>query len=82
MAATGKSLRFDPQTVDELANSGYGRADTFALLSIIYAGVDPAKTYHIDHIFPRDKLRRATTEAARHASSTRPTHRRSRRSSP
>ena len=58
MAATGKSLRFDPQTVDELANSAYGQADTFALLSILYAGVDPAKTYHIDHIFPREKIRR------------------------
>ena len=34
MAATGKSLRFDPQTVDELANSTYGKPDTFALLSI------------------------------------------------
>ena len=58
MAGTGKSLRFDPQTVDELTNSAYGQADTFALLSILYPGVDPARTYHVDHIFPRDKLRR------------------------
>ena len=58
MAATGKSLRFDPQTVDELANSAYGKPDTFALLSILYGHVDPGRTYHIDHIFPRDKLRR------------------------
>ncbi|MDQ6805759.1 MAG: DUF262 domain-containing protein [Actinomycetota bacterium] len=58
MAATGKSLRFDPQTVDELTNSAYGQPDTFALLSILYGNVDPAKTYHVDHIFPRDRLRR------------------------
>lgn len=58
MAATGKSLRFEPQTVDELANSRYGRPDTFALLSILYGNVDPSRTYHVDHIFPRDKLRR------------------------
>src|SRR4051812_36810962 len=32
MAAMGKSLRFDPQTIDELVNSRYGRPDTFALL--------------------------------------------------
>jgi hypothetical protein len=58
MAATGKSLRFDPQTVDELVNSTYGQPDTFALLSIVYGHVDPGKTSHVDHIFPRDKLRR------------------------
>ncbi len=58
MAATGKSLRFDPQTVDELANSAYGQPDTFALLSIVYGHVDPGKTFHIDHIFPRDRVRR------------------------
>lgn len=58
MAATGKSLRFDPQTVDELVNSAYGQPDTFALLSIVYGHVDPGKTFHVDHIFPRDKLRR------------------------
>jgi hypothetical protein len=58
MASVGKSLRFEPQTVDELANSGYGHADTFALLSIVYGHVDPGKTSHVDHIFPRDRLRR------------------------
>jgi hypothetical protein len=58
MAAMAKSLRFDPQTVDELVNSAYGQPDTFALLSIVYGNVDPGKTFHIDHIFPRDKLRR------------------------
>jgi hypothetical protein len=56
MAGVGKSLRFDPQTVDALANSAYGRPDTFALLSILYGHVDPGKTYHVDHIFPRDRL--------------------------
>jgi hypothetical protein len=58
MAAAGKSLRFDPQTVDELANSAYGRPDTFALLSILYGHVDPSRAYHVDHVFPRDRLRR------------------------
>ncbi len=59
MAAMGKSLRFDPQTVDELANSAYGQPDTFALLSIVYGNVDPSRTFHVDHVFPRDRLRRA-----------------------
>jgi len=54
----GKSLRFDAQTVDELANSAYGQPDTFALLSILYGHVDPAETYHVDHVFPRAKMRR------------------------
>jgi hypothetical protein len=58
MAAMGKSLRFDEATVDALVNSPYGGADTFGLLSILYANVDPAHAYHVDHIFPRAKLRR------------------------
>jgi hypothetical protein len=58
MAATGKSLRFDPQTIEESVNSAYGQPDTFALLSIVYGQVDPGKTFHVDHIFPRDKVRR------------------------
>lgn len=58
MAAMGKSLRFDPQTVDELANAAYGRPDTFALLSIVYGHVDPSRRFHVDHIFPRARFRR------------------------
>jgi hypothetical protein len=58
MAGMGKSLRFDPQTIDELTDSSYGKPDTFALLSIVYPYIDPSKTFHIDHVFPRDKLRR------------------------
>jgi hypothetical protein len=58
MAGLGKSLRFDPQTVDELVGSSYGHPDTFALLSILYGHVDPSKANHMDHIFPRGKLRR------------------------
>lgn len=58
MAATGKSLRFDPQTVEEMSNSSYGQPDTFALLSILYPGIDPSRAHHVDHVFPRDRLRR------------------------
>lgn len=58
MAGMGKSLRFDPATVDELVNSTYGQSDTFALLSIVYGHVDPARAHHVDHIFPQAKLRR------------------------
>ena len=58
MAAMGKSLRFEPQTVDALVNSKYGQPDTFALLSILYGYVDPGRTTHVDHVFPRDKMRR------------------------
>lgn len=58
MAGMGKSLRFDPQTVDELVNSAYGQPDTFALLSILYGHVDVSRAHHVDHIFPRSKLRR------------------------
>ena len=58
MAGMGKSLRFDAATVDELVNSRYGQPDTFALLSIVYGNVDPSRPHHVDHIFPRARLRR------------------------
>jgi len=58
MAGMGKSLRFDPQTVEELVGSKYGKPDTFPLLSILYGNVDPSRPYHVDHIFPRAKLQR------------------------
>jgi hypothetical protein len=58
MAAMGKSLRFEPQTIEELVNSRYGKPDTFALLSILYPHVDPTRRFHVDHVFPQAKLRR------------------------
>jgi hypothetical protein len=64
MAGMGKSLRFDPQTVEELVGSKYGKPDTFPLLSILYGHVDPSKSYHVDHIFPRAKLQRVPLRKA------------------
>jgi hypothetical protein len=58
MAAMGKSLRFDPQTVAELVNAAYGKPETFSLLSILYGHVDPSRRFHVDHIFPRARFRR------------------------
>lgn len=58
MAAMGKSLRFDPQTVVELVNAAYGKPETFSLLSILYGHVDPSRRFHVDHIFPRARFRR------------------------
>lgn len=58
MAAMGKSLRFEPQTIEDLLDTQYQQADVFALLSILYPTVDPAHVLHIDHVFPRAKLRR------------------------
>lgn len=57
-ASRSKSLRFAAGTVDELVNTKYGQPDAFALLSILYGHVDPSRTNHIDHIFPRAHLRR------------------------
>ena len=64
MAGMGKSLRFDPQTVEELVGSKYGKPDTFPLLSILYGHVDPSRSYHVDHIFPRAKLGRISLRKA------------------
>lgn len=52
MARRGKSLGFDPEEIEELADMRYGDRLTFALLSLLFPFVDLHNQFHIDHIFP------------------------------
>jgi hypothetical protein len=56
MATLGKSLAFDPTEIDELLEMRYGGQRTFAVLSLLYPGLDLTKEFHEDHIFPRSRF--------------------------
>ena len=53
MRARGKSLTFDDEELQDLADTGYhGRA--YSLLFLLYDFVDVATNrFHVDHVFPR-----------------------------
>lgn len=64
MARRGKSLRFDSEEIDELADLKYGEPRTFALLALLFPFVDLRYQFHVDHVFPigrfvADRLRKA-----------------------
>ncbi|WP_328347202.1 DUF262 domain-containing protein [Micromonospora sp. NBC_00421] len=64
MARQGKGLRFDPIEVDELLDLKYGATKTFALLALLYPGIDVRNAYHVDHVYPRSRFTRARLRAA------------------
>jgi hypothetical protein len=59
MTLLGKSLRFEDAEIDELLESRYGQARTFATLATLYPGRDLTQAFHVDHIFPRSLFTRA-----------------------
>jgi hypothetical protein len=59
MVAAGKSLRFEAEEIEDLAETPYG-AKAFAILALLYAGANVQQTtYHEDHIFPKSRFTRA-----------------------
>jgi hypothetical protein len=60
----GRSLRFEEDEIQDLAECAYGDKRTFALLSLMYPFVDLRDAFHVDHVFPlagfkQSKLRQA-----------------------
>ena len=53
MAQVGKSLTFDDVELEEVLSSRYGTAKAFAVLSLLYPGLDLSAEFHQDHIFPK-----------------------------
>ena len=53
MAQVGKSLAFDEIELEEVLASRYGTARAFAVLSLLYPGLDLSAEFHQDHIFPK-----------------------------
>jgi hypothetical protein len=58
MANMGKSLRFESTEINELLDLEYGKKRTFAVLAMLYPGLDLTKSHHVDHIFPRSRFYR------------------------
>ena len=64
MARRGKTLSFEKEEIEELADLDYGDKRLFPLLSILYPFVDLRNQFHVDHIFPWSMF---TTQRLRHA---------------
>jgi hypothetical protein len=56
MAVLGKSLTFESTEIDELLELKYAGQRTFAVLALLYPGLDLSKELHEDHIFPRSRF--------------------------
>lgn len=56
MAPIGKSLTFSPAEISELAHLQYNSPRTFAVLALLYPGLNLADQFHEDHIFPRARF--------------------------
>ena len=53
MVRRGKSLVFEEEELDELADMQYSNGLTFALMSLVFPFIDLRNQFHIDHIYPR-----------------------------
>jgi Protein of unknown function DUF262 len=62
MSTRGKSLAFTSEEIDDLLDMQYGDRRLFLLLSILYPFIDVRELHHIDHFFPRSRLRRRNLE--------------------
>ena len=56
MAARGRSLVFEEEEIEELADMSSGDRLTFGLLSVLFPFVDLRNQFHVDHVFPRSQL--------------------------
>lgn len=58
MSSVGKSLKFEEAEISELLDLRYGSKRVFPVLATLYPGLDLAKAFHEDHIFPRSRFTR------------------------
>jgi hypothetical protein len=64
MARRGKSLRFASPEIEDLADLEFGDQRVFALLALLYPGIDTTRQFHVDHIFPRSRFTKSYLKAA------------------
>jgi hypothetical protein len=62
MAASGKSLAFGPEEIEDLLDMEYGDRRLFPLLSMLYPFIDVRQLHHVDHVFPKSHLQRRRLE--------------------
>ena len=58
MARLGKTLKFTEEEVQDLVTTPYSNRRVFALLTLLYPGVDVRNVFHEDHIFPASRFTR------------------------
>lgn len=56
MSQIGKSLAFEKSELDEVLSARYGTPKAFAVLSLLYPGLDFTSQFHQDHIFPKSQF--------------------------
>ena len=56
MRRRGKSLAFEDEELEQLADMRYQNQLTFALLSLLFPFVDLRHQFHVDHIFPKARF--------------------------
>ena len=56
MRKRGKSLVFNDEEIEELAEMRYGDRRTFSLLSLIFPHLDLRHHFHVDHFFPKSRF--------------------------
>ena len=64
MARRGRSLVFEEEELEDLADMRYGDKRTFALLSLVFPFVNLRNQLHIDHIFPVSRFTKPRLEVA------------------
>lgn len=56
MRPLGKSLVFDLEEIEDLADSSYSQKRTFVLLSLLFDFIDLKNQFHMDHVFPKSRF--------------------------
>ena len=56
MRRRGKSLAFEDEELEQLADMRYRDGHVFALLSLLFPFVDLRHQFHVDHIFPQARF--------------------------
>lgn len=64
MRRTGKSLAFEDEELEQLADMRYQDRLAFALLSLLFSFVDLRHQFHVDHIFPQARFTRTKLKGA------------------
>ncbi len=64
MARLGKSLRFETEELEDLVTIPFSDRRVFAVLTLLYPGVDVANVFHVDHIFPQARFSKSRLLAA------------------
>jgi len=64
LARRGRSLRFEADEVEDLAEMSFSDRRLFPLLALLYPHVDLRNQFHIDHVFPRSRFTKARLREA------------------